>query len=328
MSVFRKWATDKNATEFQKTLLDVKFNTVAHGADWDGFVQAVQASDLKDKNAIINIINTQSDVIKRDQEIRKMKGTFKILASDILPPLRRTYIKVTSFIPDMTDDQLLNTATNNPETLSLEELLFAATLSKDPKTQLAIYKSAMKQFEGDWRAYNNAAEIELTNGNLNQAAGYLNTANSLSPKNVIVLNNLGAIEAEKGNAKASLELFTRAQEMGANEGYNLGIPKIAKGKYNNAVSALNIKKCNHNLGLAQLLAGNTQAAIVTLKCAPAAADTYYLLAIAGARANDSALLYDNLMKSIKMDNSFKAKATGDREFIRYFNVPEFQAIVK
>ena len=328
VGLFKKWAADKNATEFQKNLGGVMINTASQGEDWNGFMQSVQASNMKDKNAIVNIVNSQSDVNKREQEIRNMTRVYSTLKTDILPALRRVNIKVNSYEPVKTDEQFLNAAINNPETLNVEELLYAASLTKDVNTQLAIYKSTLKQNEGDWRAFNNAGAIELKNGNVNQAAGYLNTANSLSPNNVIVLNNLGAVEAKKGNTKVALDLFKKAQGLGANEGYNAGIPQIAKAKYNDAVSALNVKKCNHNLGLAQLLAGNSQAAIVTLKCAPAAADTYYVLAIAAARTNDSALLYESLMKSIKMDASYKAKAAGDREFIRFFNVPEFQAIVK
>ncbi|NWJ51949.1 MAG: hypothetical protein HXX14_13915 [Bacteroidetes bacterium] len=308
VNLFKKWAADKNATEFQKNLGGVMINTASKGEDWDGFMQSVQASNLKDKNAIVNIVNSQSDVNKREQEIRNMTRVFKTLKADILPALRRVNITVNSYQPVKTDEQFLSAATNNPETLNLEELLYSATLTKDANTQLAIYKATLKQNEGDWRAFNNAGEIELKNGNISQAASYLNTANSLSPNNVIVLNNLGAVEAKKGNVKAAIDLFKKAQGLGANEGYNAGIPQITKAKYNDAVTALNVKKCNHNLGLAQLLAGNSAAAIATLKCAPAAADTYYVLAIAGARTNDTALLYESLMKSIKMDSSYKAKA--------------------
>lgn len=328
VDLFKKWSSSKKATEFEKSLGGVMVNTASQGEDWDGFMQAVQASNLKDKNAIINIVNSQSDINKREQEIRNMTRVFRTLKSDILPPLRRVNIKVNSYEPVKTDEQYLNAATNSPETLTADELLYSATLTKDANTQLSIYKAGLKQNEGDWRAFNNAGAIELKNGNLSQAASYFNTANSLSPNNAIVLNNLGAVEALKGNAKNSYELFKKAQGLGASEGYNAGIPQIAKAKYNDAVSSLSVKKCNHNLGLAQLLAGNSQAAIATLKCAPAAADTYYVLAIAAARTNDTALLYESLMKSIKMDSSFKAKAAGDREFIRFFNVPEFQAIVK
>jgi len=328
IDLFQKWAADKNATEFQKTLSGVMINTASHGEDWDGFMQSVQASDMKEKAAIINIVNSQSDFAKRNAEIRNMSRVFKYLANDILPPLRRVNIKVNSYEPVKTDDQFLNAATSSPETLTVEELLYSATLTKDSKVQLAIYKSAMAQFKDDWRAFNNAGVIELTNGNVNQASTDLNTANTLAPNNVMVLNNLGAVEAKKGNATAALALFTKAKGLGANETYNMSIPLITKGKYADAVTAMNAKKCNHNLGLAQLLNGNSQAAIATLKCAPAAADTYYLLAIAAARTNDKTLLYDNLAKAVNMNVALKARASGDREFIRYFEAPEFQAIVK
>ena len=328
IDLFKKWAEDKNATEFQKTLSGVMINTASHGEDWDGFMQSVQASDMKEKAAIINIVNSQSDFAKRNVEIRNMSRVFKYLANDILPPLRRVNIKVNSYEPVKTDAEFLNAATTSPSTLTVEELLYSATLTKDSKVQLAIYKSAMGQFKDDWRAFNNAGVIELTNGNVDQAASDLNTANTLAPNNVMVLNNLGAVEARKGNAAAALNLFTKAKGLGANETYNMSIPLITKGKYADAVTSMNAKKCNHNLGLAQLLNGDSQAAIATLKCAPAAADTYYLIAVAAARTNDKPLLYDNLAKAVNMNVALKARAAGDREFIRYFEAPEFQAIVK
>jgi len=328
IDLFKKWANDKNATEFQRTLGGVMINTASHGEDWDGFMQAVQASDMKEKAAIINIVNSQSDFDKRNHEIRNMSRAFNYMAKDILPQLRRVNIKVTSYEPIKIDDQFLSAATSSPETLSVEELLYSATLTKDSKVQLAIYKSAMSQFKDDWRAFNNAAVIELMNGNNNQAGNYLNTANALAPNNVIVLNNLGVVEAKNGHVNASLELFHKAKGLGANETYNEGIHLITRGNYDDAVTVLSVKKCNHNLGLAQLLAGNSQAAIATLKCAPANDKTYYLLAIAAARTNDNSLLWENLTKAVNMNSSLKAKAAGDREFIRYFNVPEFQAIIK
>jgi tetratricopeptide (TPR) repeat protein len=328
MDRFQKLGANKNATDFQKGLRGVEINSISHGGDWDGFIREVQASNLKDKNLILNICNTEPNSDKREQAIRKLKSTYKILVKEILPQLRRVNVKVNSYAPVLTDEQYFRAATTAPEKLKVEELLYSANLTKDKKVQLSIYQSTMKKYDGDWRAFNNAGVIELENGNLSQATSDFNTANNLSPNNSIVLNNLGAVEAEKGNVKVSLELFQKAQSLGANENYNANISLITRGNYPEAVTALSVTKCNHNLGLAQLLAGKTQDAIATLKCAPAASDTYYLLAVAGARTTDTSLLYDNLMKSVKMDASFKIKAAGDREFIRYFNTSEFQAIVK
>jgi len=325
---FKKLGANKNATDFQKGLRGVTFNTIAEGADWVGFIHELEISNLASKNAVLNVVNTQPDPDKRFPEIKKMKGVYRILVAQILPQLRRVNVRVNSYVPVKTDEQYLRTATTNPEIFNNEELLYSANLTKDSKVQLDIYRVTLKQNPGDWRAFNNAATIELENGNVSQAYTYLNTANTLSPNNMIILNNLGAIEAQRGNAKVSLEYFQRAQVLGANETYNEGIPQISRKNYADAVISLDSRKCSHNLGLALLLNGKTQEAIVTLKCAPAAADTYYVLAIAGARTNDTALMYEYLSKSVKMDVSFKSKAAGDREFLRYFNVPEFQAIIK
>jgi len=76
-----------------------------------------------------------------------------------------------------------------------------------------------------------------------------------------------------------------------------------------------------------LLAGNTSAAQTTLGCAPQNPDTYYLLAICGARTNNTKTLYDNLMKAVA-DPKLKQEARTDKEFNNYFNAPDFQNIVK
>ena len=86
-------------------------------------------------------------------------------------------------------------------------------------------------------------------------------------------------------------------------------------------------KCNYNLGLAQLVSGNNSAAEATLKCAPQTPETFYLLAIVGARTNNGKMLYEYLMKACQ-DSNLKSQAKGDREFYSFANTPEFQNIVK
>jgi hypothetical protein len=86
-------------------------------------------------------------------------------------------------------------------------------------------------------------------------------------------------------------------------------------------------KCDYNLGLLQLVSGNTSAAETTLKCAPQTPNTFYLLAIVGAKKGDTQMLYNYLMKACQ-DANLKAQAKGDREFVNYANTPEFQNIVK
>ncbi|RLD57092.1 MAG: hypothetical protein DRJ05_10285, partial [Bacteroidetes bacterium] len=122
---------------------EVNFNLAANGEDWDGFMKAVKASDIEDKNIIANVINSQPDLAKREQEIRNMTVIYKEIEDEILPPLRRAIIKVTCVEPTLSDADIAQFATSSPDKLSVSELLYAGTLTTDANAQLSIYKTAI-----------------------------------------------------------------------------------------------------------------------------------------------------------------------------------------
>jgi len=135
------------------------------------------------------------------------------------------------------------------------------------------------------------------------------------------------VYAKMKDYKKAEDHFKKAQTLGENTNYNMGVLMIPKGDYQKANTLLANATCTYNLGLAQLVSGNTAAAETTLKCAPQTPNAYYLLAVIGAKKADTKMLYDNLMKACQ-DANLKAQAKGDREFYNYANTPEFQAIVK
>ena len=51
---------------------DVTFVLNHHGPDWNGFLKNVQASNIKDKDKILNVINSAATQLKKEQEIRNM----------------------------------------------------------------------------------------------------------------------------------------------------------------------------------------------------------------------------------------------------------------
>ena len=69
----------------------IEFNGKGYGPDWNTFVELVQASDLKDKDAIINNINNSSN---RERTIKEMCAIYPQLEKDILPQLRRAEVYV------------------------------------------------------------------------------------------------------------------------------------------------------------------------------------------------------------------------------------------
>lgn len=306
---------------------DVNFVVQSHGPDWNGFIANIKSSDIKDKDKILNVINSAGDSKKKEQEIHNMIMIYPELEKTLLPPLRRAEITANLYELRKTDAELSQLAISNPDQLKAEELLYAATLTSNEDSKLTIYENAAKQYPNNWKALNNAAYSSIMKGNLDKASSYLAKAATLAPNTGIIENNIGVVAAKQKDFKKAEAQFKKAQQLGENENYNLGVLMIPKGNYSQAVTALANAKCTYNLGLAQMESGNNAAATTTLACAPQNTETFYLQAILGARTSNTKMLYDNLMKAVA-DPKLKEKAKTDREFYKYADQQDFKNIVK
>lgn len=304
---------------------EITYNVAAKGADYDGFMTALNASSVEDKNKIANVIKSQATKSQREQQIRNMTVIYKEV-EEMLSVLRRSEITISLYEPKLTDAQIAEFALTNPDTLKMNELLYAATMTEDLNTKLNIYKSAIQKNEKCWRAYNNAAAVDMKLGNTDEAAKFLDKANSLKANQGEVENNLGVLAAWNKDYEAAEKHYNNAS--GVNTSYNMGIVKMIKGDYSGAESALADPKCTYNLALAQLSNNKTDEAIKTLDCAEKTGEVYYLYAIIGARTNNTNMLYDNLKKAIKEVPSYKEEAKKDLEFYNFRSTAEFQGIVK
>ena len=310
-----------------KSVKDVSINTVANGPDWNGFMKAVENSNIKDKSSIVNVVNSQAED-QRQTWIKNMIAVYPQIQKEILPALRRAVIKVNAFEPKRTDAEILQLATSaDYAKLSVPELLYAGTLTKDLNTKLEIYKNLMNKEPRCWRAVANAGAVETAMGRLNEAKALLMKAEKMNPKSAEVANSLGIMEARMGYYDEATMYFKKAQKLGANENSNLGIMDIVNGDYQDAVNMLNGNSCTYNLGLAQMLNGNNSAAGSTLQCASKNAHTEYMLAVLSAREGNQSGVMSHLTSAIKMDGELAAKAAQDREFIKYFNEPGFKTLV-
>ena len=307
---------------------EIRFNLNHHGPDWNGFLANVQSSNMKDKNIILNVINSAGTPAKKEQEIRNMVVIYPQIEENLLPPLRRAEITVNCFEPKRSDEEIGGLAMSAPRDLTQEELLYSATLTDDPNEKLEIYKAAINIFPNSYKGYANAGNIEIEMEELTAAKGHLTTALELAPNAGEVYNNLGIVYAMEGDFAKAEENFLKAQELGEDVNYNLGIVNIVKGEYTKAVNLLKSQPCDYNLGLAQLLAKDYSAAEKTLKCAPADAGTHYLLAIVGSRTDNTGMMYENLTKAIQLDPAMASEIAMDREFISYFEAPEFKALAQ
>ncbi len=309
------------------TIARPAFKVTAKGEDFDGFMAALNASNLPDKQAIANVINAQVAPSERERRIKDMTLIYAEIEK-ILAPLRRAEFVISLLEPKKTDSEIARLSTADPSKLTMEELLYAATLTNDLKTKLAIYKAGQQLFPRCARFFNNAAAVNIKLGNIDAAAKDLETANQLAPGNPSIQNNLGIVASVKGDYVNAKNLFTTANTRDLNTASNIGVMNLLKGDYQAAATNLATATCTYNLAMTQLMTGNQQAALNTLNCTPETPQVFYLKAIIGARRNDANLLFDNLKKAIAAEPGYKEIAKKDREFIRFFTRTEFQEIVR
>lgn len=289
------------------------FKNMPKGEDWEGFKELMQASDIEDKELILSVLSMYSDKNKREQEIKNIAKTYKVIEKEILPSLRRSQITVNYDVEGYTDEELIDLSKSNPDILTVEELLFAATLFDDLNDQLEVYQNAERVHANDWRGANNAGYCLMMQNKMNDAKSQFEKALSIE-RNPVSLNNLGCIARLEGDRKKAMELFAEAMSAGPEVKYNKGIVQIQVGDYSSAVS--NMSGMNtFNLALAKVLNGDTSGAKTVMQnSGDESAEAHYLRAIIAARMNSSADVLSNLEQAISKNGALKEKAMKDLEF--------------
>ncbi len=285
------------------------------GEDWDGFKKAMQAStDVPDKELVIRVLEMYPDVSKREQEIKNMAATYEEIAEKILPALRRSELSLNYQIVGKTDEELTAMSKSMPDSLNVEELLFAATLTTDLNEQLRIYREAERIFPNDHRGVNNVGYVLMQQNKMAEAETQFQKANTILD-NPISTNNLGVVARLKGDRKKAAELYGKAMAAGPEVKYNLGIVNIQNGDYGAANSNMGGNN-TFNAALAKALGGDPAGAqaILDKSSEKDSAMGHYLMAILGARQNNGDLVRDQLGLAVQKDASLRDKAMKDLEF--------------
>lgn len=327
MAKYYKAKAKEKGVDVSEVEQEIAYKAKGHGEDWDGFMESVKNSDLADKNTILNVVNSQTDASKREQEMRNMTVIYKEVEDEILPALRRAEIVINCFEPKRTDEEIAQLAATSPDSLNYKELLHAATLTEDHQAKYNIYRSGFSFEDRDWKTYNNAAVEAINLNMIDEAANLLGQAAKLSNKNGVVENNFGVVACHNGDYAKAEQHFLAAQNLGEDVLYNMGIVMLQKGEYQKSLTYFKDLKCKHNIGLAELLSGKTNDAMNNLKCSPESPQTNYMLAVYGARTDNSDMVYEYLAKAISKDAALKTYAKEDREFLKYFVQPAFMELV-
>ena len=312
--------------DLKKAKIDAPIDAKYTAQDWEGFQELVSKSNIQDKELILRVLSMYQDPAQREQEIKNISSVYKTLADEILPQLRRSRLTLNYEIIGKSDEEIAKLASSNPSELNVEELLYAATLTNDPAKQEAIYTQATKQFPNDYRAFNNWGKLAYQAGNVDKAESYFKKAASVNASPEVNMN-LGLISLIKGDKAAAETYFGKAA--GTKElGESMGNLYIAQGQYERAVNSFGDSKTN-SAALAQILAKDYNKAKNTLANVERPdAYTDYLMAVLGARTNNSSMVTSSLKSAVAKDPSLAKKAATDLEFAKYFTNADFMSIAK
>ena len=284
--------------------------------DWDGFQKLVSKSDIQDKDLILSVLSMYKDPEQREREIRNLSSVFEQLADQILPQLRYSRLTASIDVIGKSDAEISRLAATDAKQLSVEELLYAATLTDDNARRMSIYKAATEQYPSDYRAWNDLGLTQYRAGDYAAAKASFEKAAALDSKATEPMMNLGLIQMVNGNYDRANQYFGSAAGVDG-LGEALGVYYLKKGDNAAAARAFGDSKSN-NAALAQILTKDYSKAKQTLAgITTPDATTYYLMAVLGARTNNESMLTGNLRQAVKLDSSLATKAANDLEFANF-----------
>lgn len=318
----------KEFKKIEAAKADGFFQSLTTPEDWEGFKTEVEKSSIQDKDLILRVLSMYSDPEVREKEIKNMSAAYEALKTDILPKLRRSKMTVNVDIIGRSDDEILAQIKSDPKALGIEEMLYAATLTKDPSEKLQYYKIAAENFPKCIRAHNNVGYVLLTMGKADEALASLEKAKAIE-NNDVVKNNIAFAYMLKNDLAKAEEQFNSMTASTPESRWGLGIIAITKGEYDKAVNLFGNEPC-YNLALALVLKGDVNKAKSLLDGMKETCKGKkpYLQAIVGARLEDKTYMLNGLKEAFGIDSDLKAYAKTDLEFAKFFADDAFKGLVQ
>lgn len=312
--------------------------------DWSGLKSALASydgisSDSKSKmNQIINGNGTFED---KEKALQGVDGYDKVF-DDVYPTLRSAQTQILTVKEKKTPAEIAILANQiamgeaNADTLSMEEMLFAAAQTPSLEEKASIYAAATKKGES-WVAHNNLAATYLEmaiagdNSKVADALTQLEIASNLNGSASHITSNMGAaymMQGEYDQAYGSLsDASTNDNTVNARVNSMKGAIETRRGDYDAAKSSFgaanNDGKTNIDKGLAYLLSGDNTQAMSAFEAAQGdeemGAKAYYLSAVTAARQGAGPNVASNLVEAVKLDPDMKQTALDDLEFREYKN---------
>lgn len=176
--------------------------------DWKGLREAVAKSELADKDQIIEFIDSDYPIEKRNDRLRQLfPDTYPYLLKYVYPGLRHTDYVVNYEVRKYTDiDEIRRVLKTRPQNLSLNEFFLAAQ-SYEPGTKEynEVFDVAVRMYPKDPVANINAAMSAIDRGDLVGAQAFLDRVQGNPQADYA----RGILAAKKGDYQNALSILDR-----------------------------------------------------------------------------------------------------------------------
>ena len=183
------------------------------GEDWGGLREAVAASQLANKEAILYIIDNEPSLDARDARLIALDNgvTYNRLLHEFYPPLRRNEYNISFISRPFNVEEASRVIKTHPGLLSLNEMfLVAGTYREDSPQYKEVFDIAANTFPNDDTANINAAVGELRYNNADAALERLRKVEN----NPAAWNLMGIAYSIKGDTEQAKEYLGRAANNG------------------------------------------------------------------------------------------------------------------
>ena len=283
-------------------------DVASYGEDWEGFKELVAASDIEDKDIILQVLGRYDSSSQRESEIKNMSAVFTELKKEILPKLRRAQLVNSTDIKGKTNDEMAALINSGRlDELTNEELLYMAeSVIADNKAKATVLEYTAKKFN-DARAYNNLGVVYAAMGDMSKALTAYEKAQQLGLNTNEINSNLALANLANGN-------ITKAQQYAsAADAKTKSLIAAAQGNYSTAAATLS----GYNSAIANTMNNDLTAAKKAIS-ADTSAKADYLRAVIASKEGDIETAKAQLKSAIAKDASLAEKAAKDVNLANLF----------
>lgn len=189
---------------------DNLFTVNGHGEDWATLDTLVSRSNMKDKNALLEIIRGVNMPEEGERKLMRLSGgnPYRDMKANLFPQLRRAKCELRLTIQPFSVEKGKEVFRTNPGSLSLNELyLIANTYAPGSDEFNEVFETAAVIYPQDDTSNLNAAASALKRKDAASAARYLE---KVTNRNAAYWNNAGILAYMEGDTAKATECFNRA----------------------------------------------------------------------------------------------------------------------